>query len=264
MLRGVLTRPVSQTGVELHGRAPYHLPHTKEANVDREIFGLSSMATRPTLVELSGHIRLAFGLPVRFESAGGVEIARRVREGAEADLLVLADGSLAKLEQEGHLFEGTVRPLWISEVATAVPEGAPVPALGSESDLRAALLSAKSTAYSTGPSGTALIDLITRLGLGDDLADRLGRAPPGVPTGSMLSSGQAHLAFQQHSELMDLPGVVIVGPLPGDTAISSAFSGRALACSAQPGRAGEVLDLLGSDVASTTARARGMRTAGDG
>ncbi|MEU1231642.1 substrate-binding domain-containing protein [Streptomyces sp. NPDC005828] len=231
--------------------------------MNREISGLSSMATRPILAELSEHIRLAHGIPVRFEAAGGVETARRVREGAQADLLVLADGALAALAAEGHLLAETVRPLWISQVVAAVPDGTPVPALGSESDLRAALLSAGRIAYSTGPSGTALVDLIGRLGLAETLADRLVQAAPGVPAGSLLSSGRADLAFQQHSELMDLPGVVVVGPLPGDTAISSLFSAGVLASSTRPARAREVLDLLGSETATKTARARGMRAPGE-
>ncbi|MFD1659184.1 substrate-binding domain-containing protein [Streptomyces caeni] len=227
--------------------------------MDRQICGLSSMATRLILAELSEHIRLAHGILVRFESAGGVEIARRVREGAEADLLVLADGALAELESGGYLLKGTVRPLWVSQVVAAVPAGSPVPALGSESDLRAALLAAKSIAYSTGPSGTALVDLIARLRLADTLRSRLVQARPGVPVGSLLASGEADLAFQQHSELLDLPGVVIAGPLPGNTAISSTFSGGVLASSTQPCRASEVLSILGSGTGSKTARARGMR-----
>ncbi|MFF7590406.1 substrate-binding domain-containing protein [Kitasatospora purpeofusca] len=230
--------------------------------MDQEISGLSSMATRPVLADLSEHVRQAHGIPVRFESAGGVEVARRVREGAEADLLVLAEGALAELEEAGHLLRGTARPLWISQVVAAVPDGAPVAALDSESDLRAALLSATRVAYSTGPSGAALIELITRLGLADTLSDRLVQAPAGVPAGSLLSSGRADLAFQQRSELTDLPGVVVLGPLPGDTEINSVFSGAVLASSARAGRAREVLDLLGSDTASEIARARGMRALG--
>ncbi|MFD0527431.1 substrate-binding domain-containing protein [Kitasatospora arboriphila] len=90
-----------------------------------------------------------------------------MRGGAEADLLVLADDALAKLAAEGHLVPGTVRPLWVSQVVAAVPEGSPVPALDSVSDLRAALLAAERIAYSTGPSGTALVGLVARLGLAD-------------------------------------------------------------------------------------------------
>ncbi|MFI8461324.1 substrate-binding domain-containing protein [Kitasatospora sp. NPDC085464] len=230
--------------------------------MNQEISGLSSMATRPVLADLCEHLRHTCGTPVRFESAGGVEVARRVREGAGADLLVLAAGALAELEEEGLVLRGTARPLWVSQVVAAVPDGAPVPALDSESDLRAALLSATGVAYSTGPSGTALIGLIARLGLTGTLSERLVQAPAGVPAGSLLSSGRADLAFQQRSELTDLPGVFVVGPLPGDTAIDSVFSGGVLASSGRPGRARTVLDLLGSDTASGIARARGMRAVG--
>ncbi|WP_282694604.1 substrate-binding domain-containing protein [Streptomyces sp. CC208A] len=227
----------------------------------RELVGLSSMATRPILTELCGHLRLAHGIPVRFESAGGVEVARRVREGAEADLLVLADGAMTALDREGHLRPGTLRPLWISQVVAAVPEGTPAPALGSTDDLRTALTSATGIAYSTGPSGTALLDLLHRLGLADVLADRLVQAPPGVPAGSLLSSGRADLAFQQHSELMDLPGVTVVGPLPGDTALTSLFGGAVLATAPDPDRALAALGLLASDEASRLAAGRGMEPA---
>ncbi|GAA1383458.1 molybdate ABC transporter substrate-binding protein [Kitasatospora putterlickiae] len=230
--------------------------------MQREISGLSSMATRVILAELSEHIRQAHGIPVGFESAGGVDIARRVRAGAEADLLVLADDAMAALAAEGHVLAGTLRPLWISQVVAAVPGGSPAPALGSEADLRAALLAAARIAYSTGPSGTAVVGLIDRLGLSDEVRGKLVQAPPGVPVGSMLASGDADLAFQQHSELMGLPGVTVVGPLPGSAAISSTFTGGVPATSSEPGRAAAVLDLLGSDAAASTAHAHGMRAAG--
>ncbi|MFF2777350.1 substrate-binding domain-containing protein [Streptomyces sp. NPDC058052] len=230
----------------------------------RELVGLSSMATRPILAELSEHLRTAHGTPVRFDAAGGVEIARRVREGAEADLLVLAAGALTALEQEGHLLPGTVRPLWISQVVAAVPDGTPPPALDSVEDLRAALTAARSIAFSTGPSGTALVDLLRRLGLAGTLAGRLVQTPPGVPAGGLLSSGRADLAFQQHSELMDLPGVTVLGPLPGDTALTSVFGAGVLATTTAPERALAALGLLASDEASRLAAARGMTPADPG
>ncbi|WP_328954461.1 substrate-binding domain-containing protein [Kitasatospora purpeofusca] len=231
--------------------------------MSREITGLSSMATRQLLAELSDHLRHSHGAQVRFESDGGVEVARRVRDGAEGDLLVLAENAMAGLEGAGLLVGGTLRPLWVSQVVAAVPEGSPLPALASESDLRAALLAARRIAYSTGPSGTALVELTARLGLAAELAPQLVQAPPGVPAGSLLASGGAELAFQQHSELMDLPGVVVVGPLPGDTAISTTFSGGVLAPSTEPVRAAGVLDLFEAEELWATARAKGMRAVRD-
>ncbi|MEV7122566.1 substrate-binding domain-containing protein [Kitasatospora griseola] len=229
--------------------------------MDEEIVGLSSMATRPILAELSEWIGRVHGPPVRFVPAGGVEVARRVREGAAGDVLVLAEDALAALAAEGLVRAGTVRPLWVSQVVAAVPEGFPPPALDTQEALRDALLTARRIAFSTGPSGAAVLDLIDRQGLAEVLRDRLVQAPPGVPAGTLLASGEADLAFQQHSELMDLPGVQVVGPLPGDAGISTTFAGAVLTASARPGPARRVLDLLAADEAAETARAKGMRAA---
>ncbi|MFE4602269.1 substrate-binding domain-containing protein [Kitasatospora indigofera] len=230
--------------------------------MDPELSGLSSMATRQILAEVTAQLRHDPGVALRFESAGGVAIARRVREGAAADLLVLAEDAIAALTREGHLLADTVRPLWVSRVVAAVPADAPARALATEADLRAALLAAPRIACSTGPSGDALLGLLDRLGLAGVLRPRLLQAPPGVPVGSLLAAGDADLAFQQHSELMDVPGVRVLGTLPGDTAISSTFSAGVLTASARPERAAAVLGLLGSGAASAAARARGMQPYG--
>ena len=229
--------------------------------MSREIVGLSSMATRQVLADLAADISRSQGIRVRFTSAGGVEVARRVRDGVLADLVVLADTAMAQLDADGLLVPGSLRPLFVSQVVAAVPmDRSPAP-IDTERTLRDALLSADRIAYSTGPSGTALLDLVERWGLTAVLATRLVQAPPGVPVGALLARGDADLGFQQHSELMDAPGVVVLGPLPGAAAIRSTFSGGVLAGSGQPAVADQVLELLGSEAAAATAQARGMTLA---
>ncbi|MGW4804472.1 substrate-binding domain-containing protein [Kitasatospora sp. NPDC004272] len=217
------------------------------------LLALTSMAVRPALAALAPLLP-----PVRFEAAGGVEVARRIRAGAAADLAVLAADALAALHAEG-LAEAP-RPLWDSETVAAVAADAPPAALDTADDLRALLTAARAVAHSTGPSGTALRALVTRLGL--DGRVRLLQAEPGTPAGRLLADGRADLAFQQHSELAGLPGVRILGPLPGDTAITSTFAAAVLTAAGRPAAARDLLDLLASDAASATARAHGMRPRG--
>ena len=52
------------------------------------ITGISSMATRQLLAELSSEFTRQSGLPVQFESVGGVDAARRVQAGEAFDLVV--------------------------------------------------------------------------------------------------------------------------------------------------------------------------------
>ncbi|MFJ8044133.1 molybdate ABC transporter substrate-binding protein [Kitasatospora sp. NPDC096147] len=217
------------------------------------LLGLSSMAVRPLLDALTATLAAA-GLPVRFEAAGGVETARRIRAGARADLAVLAHDALTALHRDG-LLATVPLPLWDSDTVAAVPAAHPARPLDSPADLRTLLLSATAVAHSTGPSGTALLALVGRLGLTGRLT--LRQTPPGVPVAALLADGTADLAFQQQSELAGHPGVRLLGRLPGDTAITSTFSAAVLATAPDPERARRLLPLLAADGAS--ARAHGLR-----
>ena len=222
--------------------------------------GLSSMATKELLAELTGALRRG-SLSVRFESAGGLDVVRTIREGMDADLAVLDSEQLADLDVEGHVEPGTLQPLFVSDVVVATTEqGSPIP-LSNEDDLRAALLGADRIAYSTGPSGTGLLELVERWNMQAIVRPKLVRAEPGTPVGRLLTSGDADLGFQQRSELSKVAGVRVLGALPGTAAIRSTFSGAVLARSSNKGQARDVLGFLGSPDAEELVRAAGMAPA---
>jgi molybdate transport system substrate-binding protein len=229
--------------------------------VTDQVTGLSSMATRSLLTDLALDIRRRHGIAISFASAGGVEIAQHVRAGATVDLVVLAADVMDELESDGLLAPGTLRPLFVSQVVAAVPVGTTTPALASEDHARAAVTNARRIGYSTGPSGSAVMALLERWGLREELQGRLVQAPPGVPVGSLIASGQADLGFQQLSELLEAPGVRVLGPLPGDAAISSTFTGAVTATSRHLELAATVLRLLSADSAEALVASRGMTLA---
>lgn len=218
------------------------------------------MATRRLLAELSTEIGRAHGIEVVFESGGGVEVARRIRDGAVADLAVLAAEAIAGLSADGLLLAATTRSLFVSEVVAAVP-GESGLSLRTERGLHDLLLASARIAYSTGPSGTAVLDLVRRWGLADQLGPRLVQAPPGVPVGSLLASHEADLGFQQRPELQAVAGITVLGPLPGSAAITSTFSAGVLGSSSEPDLARTVLDLLASPELARIVAAAGLTPA---
>ncbi len=226
--------------------------------------GISSMATRAVLAELAAGFEAQSGQKVVIESVGGVDAAQRVAAGEAFDLVLLASDALDKLIAAGHVLAGRVDYVH-SPVAIAVRAASstgtdhpPLPDVGSEAALRAAVQAAASIGYSTGPSGQHLMRLFARWGLAGELASRTVQAQPGVPVGQQVASGEVALGFQQLSELQGLPGITILGLLPADCAFITTFSGGVAAASAQPDAARAFLAHLNSPGTADTKRRHGM------
>jgi molybdate transport system substrate-binding protein len=226
-----------------------------------QVRGLSSMATKELLAELSDAAWRERSLSVSFESAAGVEVARSIRAGADVDLAVLSREAMVDLDADGLLEPGTLRALFVSDVVAAVPDNTASVSLSTEDDLRRALITAGRIAYSTGPSGEALVDLIERWELADVVADRLAQVTPGTSVGRVLAAGDADLGFQQRSEFSGIAGARVLGPLPGEAAIRTTFSGAVLAGSTRKDSARKVLDFLDSKDAEQYVHAAGMAIA---
>ncbi|GIK23671.1 MAG: hypothetical protein BroJett005_30850 [Ignavibacteriota bacterium] len=225
------------------------------------IHGISSMATRTVLAELASDWRARSGVDVAFESVGGVDAAKRVQAGESYDLAVLDADALEKLVATGRVVPDSQAALVRSGVAIAVRAGAPHPDVSSEEALKRAVLAARSIGHSTGPSGTALLRLFERWGLLDALRPRIVQAPPGVPVGKLVADGQVELGFQQYSEMMNVPGIDVLGPMPPGCGIVSVFSAGLCAASTQPEAVRDLIDFMHSPAADDAKRRHGMEPA---
>lgn len=218
---------------------------------------ISSMATRELLSQLAEKFSRETGIAVLAEAAGGVEVARRVSAGEACDVVVLASNAIDKLIGEGRVTGARV-DLVRSGVAIAVREGAARPPVGTEEQVKAAVESAGSLSYSTGPSGVYLEKLFERWGILEKVRPRIVVPPPGVPVGSLVADGRAALGFQQLSELMNLKGIVVLGPLPDAIQTMTVFSGGVCAASLRQGEARALLDFMRTPAVAQLKERHGM------
>lgn len=222
---------------------------------------ISSMATRQVLTTLVAQYAQASGQAVTLESVGGVDAAKRVQAGECFDVVMLASNAIDQLAAAGMLVPGSRVDLVRSGVAVAVRAGAALPDIASETALRQAVLDAKSLSYSTGPSGVALQQMFARWGIAEQIQDRVVQAPPGVPVGSLVADGKVELGFQQLSELLHLPGITIVGPLPPAIQIITTFSAAISATCERPDAARSMLAYMASSAGDEAKRREGMEPA---
>ena len=225
------------------------------------ISGISSMATRQLLAELVDEYQRQGGAAVSFESVGGVDAARRVQGGEAFDLVVLAADAIDKLATAGAVVAGSRVDIVRSAVAVAVRAGAPRPDISTPDALRHAVLAARTLGLSSGPSAVALLKLFDRWGISDTLRSRIVQAPPGVPVGALVASGEVELGFQQLSELMHLGGIDLLGPMPPDVQIVTTFSAARCTTCKQPERVAALLEFMNSPAAAGAKRRHGMQPA---
>jgi len=223
-----------------------------------EIKGISSMATRLVLAELVDAFQRRSGLRVTIESVGGVDAAKRVQAGEAFDVVFLAADAIDKLIVSGQVLPGSRVDLVRSGVAVAVRAGAMQPDISTEDAVRKAVIGARSISYSTGPSGVALAKLFERWGLADQIKDRIVTAPPGVPVGSLVAKGEVELGFQQLSELMNLEGITVLGPLPSTIQIITTFSAGVCSGTQQASAVRAMLEDMNTPEAADTKRRQGM------
>lgn len=219
---------------------------------------ISSMATRQLLADLVAQFERSLNQRVRVESVGGVDAAKRVQMGEAFDAVVLAANAIDQLIAAARLVPGSRVDLVKSGVAIAVRSGAPRPDIGNEQAVKRAVLGARSLGYSTGPSGVQLAKLFERWGIAEQIEDRIVQASPGVPVGNLVATGEVELGFQQLSELMNLPGIDVLGPLPPEIQIVTTFSAGLSVTSTRPDAVRALLDFMASPAAAPTKRSNGM------
>ena len=220
---------------------------------------LSSLAIQEAYLELVSAFQKQTKIQVQTEWLGGVEIMKRVKAGETADLVIASQKALGELKSLGKV--RAVVDLATSHVAVAVKKGAKRPDIGSGEAVKRALRAAKSIAYSSGPSGVYLAELFQKWGIAEELKPRITQTPPGTAVGPLVARGEAEIGFQQMSELLPIPGIDIIGPLPAEIQVVTVFSGGVHAAAEEADAARAWLAFITSPQSAPVLRRHGMEPA---
>jgi molybdate transport system substrate-binding protein len=189
-------------------------------------------------------------------------IPNRIQRGEPVDVVIMVGSALDGLIRESKVDGDSRVDLARSKIGMVVRAGAPKPDISSVEAFKRVVLAAKSIAYSDSASGVYLSqELFPRLGIAGRIA-RKSRMIPAEPVGAVVARGDAEIGFQQISELLPVPGVELVGPLPQELQKITTFSAGVATGAKEPEAGRALIRFLTSARAAAAIEKSGLEAAG--
>ena len=219
---------------------------------------LASNALDAALRELVPAFEHASGHAVSVSFLSTNQIVEQMKGSAIADLLIAARAAIDDLVATGTVFAGSRTDLAASGIGVCVRAGAPRPDIRTVDSFKRTLLSARSIAHTaTGQSGSYFAALIDRLGIGAEVRAKAKVSAGGI-IGEFVACGDAELGIQQISEVLAVPGVELLGPLPDEIQKVTVFSAGIARGARDPDAARAFVRFLASAPAAAAMKAKGL------
>ncbi|WP_407122271.1 substrate-binding domain-containing protein [Bradyrhizobium sp. STM 3561] len=219
---------------------------------------LSTLGLMGAMHSLSSTFEANSGIHVDADFAPTLALLKRLRDGEAADLVILTREGLDEMIGEGRVVAASAADLGRSFVGIAVRAGQAHPDIANEAALRQTLLAARSVAYSRlGASGVYFAQLIVRMGIAAEVNAKATIVEQGF-TAERLVTGEAELAVQQISELKQVGGIEVVGPIPRALQTPAVFSAGRMANAKHADAADRLLRHLTSPEVAPVLRQSGL------
>lgn len=195
---------------------------------------------------------------------GENSIPNRLKRGEVVDIVIVSDDVLRQFVRDGLVLSEGYTSIARSTIGMAVRAGAPKPDISSVDALRRTLLQAKSIGYSASVSGQYLTtELVQRLGIADQVLGKCRFVGGGERVGAVVARGDAEIGFQQMSELLPVPGIAHIAPLPPEVQKVSTFAVGVASSSPDPALARTVIHFLASPESAHAITNSGLEAIGN-
>jgi molybdate transport system substrate-binding protein len=223
-----------------------------------QIVVFSTISAKEALIELVPEFEHASGHKVNITYAGGSGLSKQILGGTMGDLFIGPEEFSGPLVKAGKLQADSRTDFARSTTGLAVRAGTPKPDISSPDKLKSVLLAANAVTYTTGASGMHFVKVLERLGIADAIAKKLVPPRAGELAGAVVARGGSDIAVQQISELLPVPGIQILDPLPAEFQQTINYGATAFPQSTQREAAQAFVRFLRSEAARTVLRAKGL------
>jgi molybdate transport system substrate-binding protein len=228
---------------------------------------LSAIGMQVVMEDLGPKFERATGHTLALTIDATERVVKRVHGGETADVIVLPRQGIDGLVKDGKAAAGTVTAIAQSGIGLAVRQGAPKPDIASPDALKRTLLAAKSITYNNPESGAAsgvhFAKVLERLGIADAMKPKtvFPKLPGTAGFGREVLNGEADIAINQIQVLMTVPGLEVVGPLPGDLQNTLVFAAAMMDRTTNRDAAQALIQFLRTPEVAAMIKAKGMEPA---
>jgi molybdate transport system substrate-binding protein len=217
----------------------------------------------PKFEQVTGYV-----VAISFNSSG--EIVKSVDSGKTVDLVIIHRSAFERIVATKRVMASSITDIATSSIGVAVNKGAPKPDISSTEAFKKAILNAKSIACPDpareGASGMYIAALFERLGIAEALKSKLVLSSipenENAMPGYLVATGKAEIALHQMQELLAVPGIDIVGPLPEEIQATFLFAAGVIINSKKANKAKALIQFLGTADAKAIIKMKGMEPAG--
>jgi molybdate transport system substrate-binding protein len=223
-----------------------------------EVVLMTTAAVEAIMKDLIPPFEHASGHKVVMTVLGTGPAVAKIKEGTFADLILLGPDALNDLAAAGKVDAGTITPAFNSRIGLAVLAGAKKPDISTTDALKKTLLDAKSIGYSIGPSGEHFSKvIIVKLGIADEMRPKIKNIRGG-PVGTGVAKGEVEIGIHQIAELMQVPGIDIVGDLPAEVNKTIVYGTGLTTMVKQPDAAKALVKFLSLESSAPAVKKNGM------
>jgi len=220
---------------------------------------LSGGAMRSLMIDVVPLFERARGVEVEIEFRLTSVLTKMIEADAPFDIVLMPRPELDALAQAGKIAAASITDATRSAVGLAIRAGAPKPDIGTAAAFKRTLLTAQSIAYSDGPSGAYIADLLQRLGIATEMEPKT-RLTSG-PVAELVAAGEAEIGMQQIVAILPVKGAELVGPLPSELQNVIIYAAGLAAGGRNTAAAGAFVAFLASPEVLRLIRVKGMEPA---
>jgi molybdate transport system substrate-binding protein len=180
-------------------------------------------------------------------------------DAGEFDVAVSTGPVTDYLNQQGRTAADTRVAIARVGIGVSVRAGAPRPDIGTVNAFKRALLNAKSISYTGGSAaGTYIAGMLERLGIAEEMKPKTRITGGGGQNPKAVAAGEVELGLSIMSDIVPVPGAVLLGPLPEELQTYIVETAAISAASKEPQAAEALIKFLREPTAAVVFKAEGM------